>query len=132
MESIPNQPRVNDYPPSTYPPLVEGEMVYKIVGQINRQRSVSLYRAYQHYPPHQMMPLIFTKITPWHAIAAHKITKALCYIDNSLLGYVCGTRVGGGQEGVLETPVMYGYDVRWCGAGIKEYKNFEEIGRAHV
>ena len=126
MESVASTQGVTDYPPTT-PSLQEGEMVYKIVGEIHRQRTASLYRAYQHYPQTEIMKLVFRNMSPWHAVAVHKITKALYKIDTGLLGYIEGTRAGGGQEGVIENPVLYGYHVRWNGqAGTKEYKNFED------
>lgn len=126
MENI-NTTEVKAYPPSTHPPLQEGEIVYKIIGEINRGRATELYRAYYRtIHPAQLMSMVFSNFNArWESLAKHKATNKIYRISTQTLGYITGTRVGGGQEGVIENPVLYGYDVLWERAGYK-YKNFED------
>jgi hypothetical protein len=111
---------------SDYRLLEENEMVYKIIGELSRSKALGLYKTYRNIMlPRQMLEMAGVSQTH-EAIAKHKTNNKLYRISTHLLGYVGGGRAGGGQEGVLESPVLYGYDVLWQRKSGGNFTNFED------
>ena len=109
------------------PDLQIGEMVYKIIGPIDILRATKIFRGYDNiltpdYIAEKMLGLNLDFV----ATAKHRVTGRYYRISSVLLGYVGSSRVGGGQEGVIENPVLYGYNVLWQRKSGGEYNNFED------
>ena len=110
-----------------YRDLQIGEMVYKIIGPVDTARAATIFRAYDHIlTPEYIAEKMLGLNIQFVAAAKHRQTGRYYRISSVLLGYVGGSRVVGGQEGSMEYPVLFGYDVMWHRKSGGEYNNFED------
>jgi hypothetical protein len=117
------------YPPTTHPlrhhpatPLLgEGEMVYKLSGQVDIAKLRGLYKSY-HYMTNKEVYNTYIRHNKDSTIAKNNVTKELIKISTKSLGYISS------QYTKLEdiyNPNSYGYKVRWQDY-LHEYTNYED------
>ena len=122
--------KIYNYSIPACPILNAGEMVYKIIAQLNTTAAANAYRCYNGImKPRQILETMIGSNQDMEAVAKNKADNKLYRISTVLLGYVGGTRVEGGQEGVLENPVLYGYTIEWHRKSGGKYILFEDETR---
>lgn len=122
--------KLYNYAPPSCPLLVEGEMVYKIIAQLNTTAAANAFRCYDHImSPRQVIETMIGCNQHIEAVAKNKADGRLYRISTSLLGYVGGTRVEGGQEGGIEIPILFGYQIQWHRKNGTQYTYFEDETR---
>lgn len=116
---------------TTNPPLLsEGEMVYKVIAQLNTSSARNYFRTYSHMLQPNVILRTMMGCNPLiESLAKHREDGNIYRISTTLLGYVGSSRVEGGQEGVIEKSILYGYNIMWENNNKVTFQNFEDESR---